>query len=126
MPSVRLRPGGVPQWRVASTYLSLNLHLIFATKHRAPMIAKEWRAEFHAYMAGTVRGLGASSIAVGGIEDHVHILCRMKATHSVSDFMRDLKTATSKWASERYHAFGWQEGYAALSVSASGVESVRR
>jgi putative transposase len=90
------------------------------------MIAPDWRRELHAYIAGTARGLDATCMAVGGVEDHIHVLCRMKATHRLSDFMRDLKTASSKWAAERYLAFAWQDGYAALSVSASAVESVRR
>jgi REP element-mobilizing transposase RayT len=47
----------------------------------------------------------------------------------VIDFMRVLKTNSSKWVHERWperRLFAWQTGYAAFSVSASGVEEVRR
>ena len=42
--------------------------------------------------------------------------------------MRDLKKATSLWAAEssREPRFRWQEGYAAFTVSASGLPAVRR
>jgi REP element-mobilizing transposase RayT len=46
----------------------------------------------------------------------------------LSDFVRELKKASSKWAREQIssHRFAWQEGYAAFTVSASGAEDVRR
>lgn len=59
---------------MASTYLALNVHIVFATKGRAPMIADAWRGDLHAYIGGTVRGLGAVAQIVGGVWDHVHIL----------------------------------------------------
>jgi REP element-mobilizing transposase RayT len=42
--------------------------------------------------------------------------------------VRELKKASSKWAREQDSSrrFAWQEGYAAFTVSASGVEGVRR
>ena len=33
-----------------STCLSLNYHLIFSARHRAPQIAADWHADFHAYL----------------------------------------------------------------------------
>ena len=107
-----------------STYLSLNTHIIFATKGRAPMIGDAWRHELHGYIAGTVRGLGATSFATGGVSDHVHLLAGLKATHCVADFVRDVKRASSIWASERYDRFAWQVGYAALSIRASEIPVV--
>ena len=59
---------------MGSTFLSLHYHIIFSTKHRAPVIAREWRSRLHEYMGGTVRGLGGVPEAVGGIDDHVGVL----------------------------------------------------
>ena len=65
-------PGGVPQsGSMSSTYLSLNVHVVFATKHRVPSISAEWRSELHAYTAETVRGLACQTSAVGGVKDHI-------------------------------------------------------
>ncbi len=102
---------------MASTYLSLNVHIVFATKGRAPMIAEAWRDDFHAYIGGTVRGLGAVAQIVGGVEDHVHILAGIRGSHAVGDLVREIKKATNAWAKERFTGFGWQEGYGAFSVS---------
>jgi putative transposase len=107
---------------MASTYLCLNVHIIFATKNRAPMIDDAWRDGLHAYLAGTLRGLGATPHAVGGVADHVHILTAIRATHCISDLVRETKKASSSWARERYDPFTWQEGYAALSVGREGLK----
>ncbi len=113
---------------MASTYLSLYFHLIFAVKDRAPMIAEAWRSRLHLYLGGTVNNLGGQSRAVGGTADHVHLLVELRATQALADLMRELKRSSSKWIHEeiQFKNFAWQEGYAALSVSASGVDEVRR
>ncbi len=103
---------------MAATYLDLTCLIIFATKHRQPWIADPWRQRLHAYTGGTIRNLGASPIAVGGTADHVHLLVGLRGTHAVADVVRDVKTVSSKWIKETYGLppFGWQDGYAALSV----------
>lgn len=65
---------------------------------------------------------------VGGTADHVHLLFELKATHTLSDFMRELKKSSSSWVHEEIpsRSFAWQEGYAAFTVSSSGLEEVRR
>ena len=110
-----------------STHTSLHYHLIFATKDRAPLITPGWRAQFHDYLGGTTRGLGAVPQGVGGVADHVHLLVSLKATHCLADFMRELKKASSSWVRETkgLPAFQWQEGYAAFTVSASSRAAVR-
>ena len=109
-----------------STYLSLYYHLIFATRERDLLVAPEWRSQLHEYLGGVVNGMEAQSLVVGGVADHVHLLVELKATHRLADFMRELKKASSMWVHQQITpSFAWQEGYAALSVSASNVESVR-
>ena len=43
---------------MASTYLSLHYHLVFATKNREAVIAPEWRSRLHEYLGGIISGLG--------------------------------------------------------------------
>ena len=111
-----------------STYLSLHYHLVFSTKRREPLIAEAWITRLHEYLGGTVKGLGGFPQGVGGIADHVHLLVGLKATHCLSDFMRELKKGSSMWIHDTIGEkdFSWQDGYAAFTVSAtsrSGVQS---
>jgi len=107
---------------MASTYLSLQVHVIFATDGRAPSIGEEWRSELHSYIGGVVRGLGAVPIMIGGTADHVHALVGLRATHAVADVVREVKKASSLWAADRFARFRWQTGYGAFSVSPGDVE----
>lgn len=111
---------------MASTYTQIYLHIVFSTKNRQPWITPNWRFELHKYLAGAVRGMGAKPIAIGGIEDHVHLLVDLTSSHCLKDFMRDLKTSSSKWAREKsgMPMFRWQEGYSAFSVSESAKVNV--
>lgn len=67
-------------------------------------------------------------LEIGGSEERIHLLAKFKPSIAVSDMMRLIKTNSSKWMHEqkRNEQFGWQEGYAAFSVSESQVVAVRR
>lgn len=66
-------------------------------------------------------------MGIGGVADHVHLLIGLKPTHCLSDFMRELKKSSSIWVAQKTEqkAFGWQEGYAAFTVSASAKNAVQ-
>ena len=101
-----------------SSYLSLHYHVVFSTKRRVPCLDKAWRERLFDYMGGTIRGLGGFPQGTGGWNDHVHLLFGLKATHCLSDVMRELKKSSSIWISNEIglKTFSWQEGYAALTV----------
>ena len=112
---------------MSSTYLSLHYHIVFSTKDRKRLIAPSWRSRFHEYLGGTIRGLDGYPEGVGGVDDHVHLLVGLKSTHRLSDVMRELKKASSAWVQEDVgvSGFGWQEGYAAFTVSATVLDVVK-
>ena len=93
---------------------------------RRPLITPEWRHTLHEYLGGTVHGLDGVPLAVGGIEDHVHLLIGLKPTHCVADFVRELKKASSTWAQSHQHLFAWQEGYSVFTVSTSQIEATKQ
>jgi len=107
---------------MAHTFTNLLIHAVFSTAGRAPFLADAIRPDVHAYIGGILRELRASPIAIGGTNDHVHLLVRLPADLAVADCMRVVKTNTSRWAKERWPErprFSWQGGYGAFSVSES-------
>jgi putative transposase len=111
---------------MGSTFLSLNYHIVFSTKDRRPLIQSQWLARLHEYLGGTTSGLGGIPISIGGVADHVHLLLALKSTHCLADFIRELKKANSAWASDNHdRSFGWQDGYAAFTVSSTHIPRVR-
>ena len=108
--------------------VQLYIHLVFSTKLREPYLRDDQlRGNLHAYLAGACRNLDSPSLIVGGVEDHVHILCRLSKTGSVADLIRELKRESSKWVKDacaQLATFHWQNGYGAFSASPSHVRGL--
>ena len=111
-----------------STHTSLHFHLIFATKDRFPLIAKECQLRLHAYLGGLVRHLGAVPDEINGMTDHVHLLVGLRPTHCLADVLQDIKSNSSKWVHDEIGSskFAWQTGYGGFTVSPSQLEAVRK
>ncbi len=109
---------------------SVHLHLVFSTKNREPFLRDiAIRAEMHAYLGGVSKTLDCPPIIVGGVEDHVHLLCRMARTITQADWVKELKRASSLWIKQRNPtsgAFAWQSGYGVFSVSSSALDQVSK
>ena len=79
----------------------------------------------HEYIGGLVNSTGCKVIRVGGVSDHIHILCLLSREETVSHLAEEVKRNSSRWMKtlgEEYRQFEWQGGYAAYSVSESVVE----
>lgn len=106
----------------------IYLHINFSTKCRVPLMKdRDIRERMHAYLAGTCDNLKCPSFRIGGVEDHVHIGCRLGKTISVSDLIKELKRESSQWMklqSPDLAEFYWQSGYAVFSVSPGNVPAL--
>ena len=102
------------------------LHLIFSTKNRVSCFTDPGvRKDLHGYLAATANHLGSPAICVGGVADHVHVVCSLGRTLSVATVVAKLKVSSNLAVRERYLSqFSWQNGYAAFSVSESTLEVV--
>ena len=107
----------------------IYLHIVFSTKDRTPFLTdKEFRGRAHRYLAGICKNLDCPSLIVGGVEDHVHVLCRFAKTIEVATLLRELKRDSSKWVKAeqpRLAEFHWQAGYGAFSISPSHVDALK-
>ena len=65
-------------------------------------------------------------LAIGGTDDHVHVLLALPANRNLADVMRDIKANSSRYMREMGVRFAWQDGYAGISVSPSKISAVKR
>ena len=110
------------------SYVNLLYHVVFSTKERTPLITEPYQPRLYEYIGGTIRGLGGVALEINGVEDHVHVLAKLRQDKALSDVLRDLKANASGWMHEVFPElkdFAWQNGYGAFTVSASQVEAVR-
>ena len=102
------------------------VHVIFSTKDRRKTITKELQPRLWAYLSGIAKNHDMTIVALGGTEDHLHILFHLPPKLALAKAVLLLKSNSSKWMNEAGTDFAWQEGYGAFSVSTSNLDSVVR
>jgi len=109
---------------MAHTYVSGLVHCVFSTKNRCKCIGEELRPKLWAYLGGIARQNGMKALAVGGMDDHVHVLLSLPGTIAIAKAVQLLKGGSSKWINEHPGPeFHWQEGYGAFTVSISHLDA---
>jgi REP element-mobilizing transposase RayT len=72
---------------------------------------------------------GHKTLAIGGVENHIHLFFGFRPTQSLSSLMLRVKRETSEWINKEIltdSRFQWQNGYGAFSYSKSHVPNVIR
>ena len=113
---------------MASTLTTLLYHALFSTKSRLILIREDSEPQLHVYMGGIARANGGVALEIGGTDNHVHMLLKIKPVMAVAEIIRLIKTGSSKWMNERAtttNRFGWQLGYGAFTVSESQMHILR-
>ncbi len=89
---------------------------------------RELRTQLHSQLGGISRRLECPPLVVGGVSDHVHLLCRFGLTITQAEWVKELKRVSNLWLKEQggFERFSWQGGYADFSVSHSNLERVKR
>ena len=91
------------------------------------MIAPAVEADLHSYLGGICRNRESPALAIGGTENHIHLLISLSKNIALSDLMMDVKKDSSKWVKEKgneFRDFYWQDGYGAFSIGESQVGTV--
>jgi putative transposase len=105
---------------MSHTYVSNLVHCVFSTKQRRNLIPTEKQTRLWSFLGGIARKNGFKAIAVGGTENHVHVLLSLPATMPLAKAVQLIKGGSSKWMNETSdRGFAWQEGYAAFTVGIS-------
>jgi putative transposase len=110
---------------MAHTYCSSLFHCVFSTKERQRGIAPELQERLWAYTGGIARENEMKALAVGGMDDQVHILLSLPSSLSIAEAMRKIKSGSSRWLHETcgLKGFAWQEGYGAFTIGWSQVDA---
>ncbi|MDI6782884.1 MAG: IS200/IS605 family transposase [bacterium] len=103
---------------------NILVQIIFSTKNRNPFIDETIESELHKYITTDIQNTGSHLIKIGGTSDHLHILCSLSKTLSISELIEKTKTSSSHWIKAKgtkYTCFFWQKGYGAFSIGQSGI-----
>jgi REP element-mobilizing transposase RayT len=110
-----------------NTYAKLYIQIVFAVHGRQNLIPKLHKEELHKYITGIIQKRNHKMLAINVMPDHAHIFVGLNPSLSISDLVRDIKTNSSAFITEKKivrNKFKWQEGYGAFSYSQSQVDAV--
>ena len=113
---------------MSHTFVNALFHCVFSTKRRQPLIKPALRERLWPMMGGIAREQGLKALAIGGVEDHVHLLLSLSSTVPLAKAIQMIKGASSKWVHDTFpehRLFAWQEGYGAFSIGVSQIDATR-
>src|SRR5215207_4156162 len=110
-----------------TSYTQLYLHCVWATWDRLPLITAEVETPLYTVIAAKCRELGCTPLAIGGINDHIHLLVRLSPKIAVAQLVGQIKGASSHAVTHTIrpdHFFKWQGSYAAFTISQRSIAQV--
>ena len=102
----------------------IQIHLIFSTNHRAPLIKDKIRDRLHHYIGVVLKNHNCPVTLVNSTEDHVHILFELDRAVTIKSAVQEVKNKTAVWMKTQgpeFSAFAWQVSYGAFAVSKSAI-----
>lgn len=93
-------------------------HVVFATKHRAPIIEPTFEAVIFGEIRQKATRFGSTLYAVNGTEDHIHIATTIPPNVAVAKWIGEIKGASSRAVNTTFELdtkFQWQSGYGVLT-----------
>jgi putative transposase len=109
-------------------WTQLYLHLVWSTWDRHPFLVQGIRERVYECVQAECVELRVDVVAIGGIEDHVHLLVRVPTTIAPADLVKRVKGASSHRVNHDVRPpfyFKWQGAYGAFSVSKRHVPLIR-
>jgi putative transposase len=110
-------------------YSEINLHLTWHTKDSLPLISDRIEPILYRYIRHRIINTPGIFIhEIGGTATHIHIALTIQPTLQISDFVGQLKGASShevnQKLSQRDKILQWQSGYGVVSFGTGDLDWV--
>ncbi len=113
---------------MAGNYSRVYLHLVWKTWDKLPLLQGIAVEVGYKVILAKAFANKCDVLAIGGVEDHVHVLIRLHPTVPVAKIVREMKSGSSHEINVGRvgNFFKWQGSYGAVSVSESALPDVIR
>jgi putative transposase len=105
----------------------LYVHLIWSTWGGEPILADLDEARLYEVIQEIAAQMSVDALAVGGTDDHIHVLARIPSTIPVDHIAGGLKAAAAQHIAQSLTPgarFRWAAAYAAFTVSPGDAEKL--
>ncbi len=106
---------------IERTRIDIYIHLVWATYRRLPLITSDRERQIHRLLGSEAAGLNCRVLAIGGLEDHLHVLVKCPSTVAPAQLVKRMKGISSRSLGTDVATgpFKWQDGYSATSLHRS-------
>jgi putative transposase len=110
-----------------NSYRQILYHIVFCTYNRQNTIPAEHQEELYRYIWGIIKNRKGVLYQINGMENHLHILSDLHPIVALSDFIKEIKTASNSWMKQtgNYPLFtSWAEGSCSLTYAFKDKEMI--
>lgn len=111
-----------------NVYSEINLHMTWHTKNNSPVLTDSIDQRVHHYFEHAVREAKHVFFhAVGGTENHVHLVATIPPTLLISEWIGKLKGGSSFYINHEIanrKLLDWQQGYGVVSFGTKDLKWV--
>ena len=103
--------------------------LVFATKNRLKVLGASNRSELYKYMQAVMDRRKCYCFAIGGVEEHVHLVFTLHPSVALADLVKDLKVSTSLYIKKQnlFPSFtSWAVKYGAFTYDIEAKDNLVR
>lgn len=113
---------------------ALAVHLIWVVKYRRSVLTREIGGRVKQIVSEVAAEIGVEIISIETDVDHVHVIVRLKPTHTVSDVVRRFKGRSARMIFLEFPALKnrlwgghlWQPSYYAATVGGAPLETLKK
>ncbi len=101
--------------------------MVWGTFNREPFIDPKFEDSLHNVIVAKAKKLGAFVYAVGGVEDHVHLVASVPPAIALSAFIGQVKGNSSHFVNHALsisYKFAWQDEYGIVSFGGKQLDMV--
>ncbi len=109
------------------SYVQIWVHLVFATKNRAPLLSSNLRNDVKRHIIKNCEKKDIFLQSINGYTDHLHCLISLGKEQCISKVAQLIKGESAHWINNVKlfpEHFTWQDDYYAVSVSHSQIKKV--
>jgi putative transposase len=113
----------------------LSYHLVLVTKYRKEIITSDMLIDLQSIFTRLCKSWGCKLLEFNGEKDHVHLLIEANPNITISDFVNNLKTVSSRLIRKQYKDYVrkfyrkpvfWHRSYCIVSTGGAPLEIIKR
>jgi len=102
----------------------LYLHAIFIVDAHKKLIVPKLQDKIYKLIEEAIERLNCSVLAIGGTENHVHLLFDLNPDISIEELLKTVKLSTQTEIRHSLNpSFFWEDGYYVYSIGSEDIEA---